>query len=203
MTEPLTFTDDDATTPRSTPTPTEDRLDVIRSNARRLRDLQREIADVSERLANLNSAKNHLLYTALPAALSDAGMRDFTLEREGNHPAYKVSTSTEVNGCIAASWPEEKRRQGFKALEAAGGSNLIKTVLSIPFSGAEREVARTLLEELRRAGHGVEVREDVHPSTLKAWLRERFKNKKPLPDLPSVGGSIQTVAKIKEVSDDD
>ncbi len=180
-----------------------DRLESIKRASSRLRDLEQQITDLNERLTELNKEKNALIFSAIPQALSDAGMRDFTLEREGNKPAWKISSEQKVTGNISTSWDNERRQRAFKALEEVQASNLIKTQVQVSFPGKERQEALKLIQHLKDRGLPVETKEDVNAATLKAWLRDRLKRKLPLPDLEAIGASVFHVAKVKELDDDD
>lgn len=100
---------------------------------------------------------------------------------------------------IAADWDEERRERGFAALEAAGGGDLIRVVVEVSFGKDKINLARRLVESLKRWPHlgeaVVAVRKSVPWASLTAFVKSETEKKAPLP-LSDLGATIGRECKI-------
>lgn len=176
----------------------------VRAMAVQLRDLELRRAETKERLSSLDAQIKRVTIDHLPELMRQAGVDHVGIPREGNLPAYELRLTDVVQANIAAAWPEERRRAAFDWLDANGHGDLVATEVVLSFPRERREEALTLAGEMRRrqaqgqlSAH-VGVREAVHPSTLKAWLKTMLKTSKRLPPLETIGGSLLRIATLKQ-----
>jgi len=183
-------------TPRQ---PTSDQLENIRKHATLARQFELDVADLEARLQQTKSNLNKLYHETLPDLMTEAGIDHIGLPAEGNRPAVDLTLEPFYRANIAASWPEEQRELAFSALRDLGHDDLIKTEITTRFSRDERSLALKVLDVLRQQFNLTPaLKENVHPQTLTAWLREQFEANNPLPPLDIIGGTIGRIAKFKE-----
>jgi len=77
---------------------------------------------------------------------------------------------------------EDRRPAGLAWLEEHGFSGLIKTDLVLSFGREEAELAAELAEKVAElAGREVALSSNVHPATLKSFVKEQMETETPLP----------------------
>lgn len=137
---------------------------LVRANA--------NVADIMEKLKAAKEAARLLSEETIPAALQELGVTTISLES-----GEKIIISQEVY----ASIPKDKKDDAFKWLNANGFGGLIKTIVKTSFGKGERDVALELARRLYSDGLDAAFEENVHPSTLKAFLKEQIKTGQPVP----------------------
>lgn len=174
-----------------------DRLAQARAKAAELRELEAEKADLEERLTNLNKRQYKISREELPTLMADAGITTLTLAAQGNHPAVEFKLAPYYEASIAASWDPDRRAAAFEYLESEGAGDLIKTEITIAMPREKRAEAVKLLEQLRAMGQEPSVKDNVHASTLKSWLKEKCEAGEYV-DLDAIGASVGSVVKPKQ-----
>ena len=97
---------------------------------------------------------------------------------------------------VYASIPADKTTEAFEWLCKNGHGGLIKTAVTTQYGKGERDVAEALAIELCGRGLNTDLSEKVHPSTLKAFLKEQIRDGKPCP-MDLFGARPVIIAKIK------
>lgn len=124
---------------------------------------------------DLKDAKRQLLKMTdedLPALLGELGLNAFELD-DGS----KVTVRPTYGAHIKA----DSKEDAFEWLRGHGFGDIIKNVVSCPFGRGEDQDALEFLEFAQRQGYAAEQKTDVHPSTLKAWVKERVENGEEFP----------------------
>ena len=123
---------------------------------------------VEDAEAALKAAKdrlNRLQLEDVPQLMIEVGVVDFVTD-----DGYHVTLSEEVKASITnANAPG-----AHKWLTDNGFGGLIKTFVGVPFAASERDSALALREQLEADKYDPELTERVHPSTLKAFVKERL-----------------------------
>lgn len=133
-------------------------------------DLKAQITAVEESLEQLVEQHKHLIRDTIPEIMGEMGVLQAKLEN-----GRVVSLRQAVNISIADP-------NAFLWLDDQGEGGIIKTNIITPFSRDERAAAVELAKELREKGLSCEMKEGVHPSTLKSWAKERLENSRPIPE---------------------
>ncbi len=123
----------------------------------------------------LKEAKRELLKLTdedLPAMLQELGLNSFELE-DGS----KVSVRPTYGAHIKA----ENRETAFNWLRANGFDDLIKNTVSCGFGRGEDQEASDFIDYAQGLGYAAEQKTEVHPSTLKAWVKERVQTGETFP----------------------
>ena len=139
-------------------------LQTIAEIARAVREKQ-EYVEALEGL--LKKAKAELLKLTdedLPNMIMELGVRDFTLE-DGS----KVELKTTYGAHIKI----DNRDQAFEWLKTNGYDDIIKNVTSCQFGRGEDDRAVDFVKLAEAQGLPITQKREVHPNTLKAFVRER------------------------------
>jgi hypothetical protein len=182
--------------------PSEDRLTQIRRAAVRAADLELEIKDLEDRLAQLKSKLHRALSEEIPALMTQAGCLSFTLKGGGNLPNKTFRVEPYYQASVPVGWEEGRRQRAFKALRENEGSWLIKTTVVARFPQHQDDSARAFVEAAKNAGVDLEVKQGVHQAQLTKWLKDRHKAQKALPPLELIGGTIGQRAVMGEQDQD-
>jgi hypothetical protein len=108
-------------------------------------------------------------------------------------------SSVEVKPFYAARIPQAKVEEAFQWLRDNGFGDLIKNNVTLTFGRSEDNVAKSLVDELKKKGHNVNQTEKVEPMTLKAFVREQIQAGRNVPsDLFGVYVANKTKITTKE-----
>lgn len=158
--------------------PPNNALREVADLAQRQIELEDRIAKGRAYLADLEDRLKDVQSIDIPAAMSAAGLSMFALE---NGAVVKVEDFT------AASISEANRAAAFAWLRDNKFGSLIKNVMSLQFGMGQdllaREIAKACAAALKKHKLDVpiEQKESVHPSTLRAFVKERLAEGKALP----------------------
>lgn len=184
---------------------------------------------LTELKTNLGELKNHKIpdymnEIGVPSIALDAvgkpGQKNYI-------PAYECERSAFYSANISVDWPEEVREDSFEYLAEIGHDDLIKNTVTHAFPrGTSQEtikkfckmvselkvlvtqevevtnkknVTKIVKKKLPLELPPAEIGKGVHPKTLTAWLKSQVENHNFMPDLAKIGGTVGTVAKLKEV----
>lgn len=179
------------------PATNKDKVDKLRAMVTQARDLELQKADLEERIKDLSAQLEQLYWQDLPELMGEAGVSVMTLEATANHPEIEAKAQPFYAANIAASWPEEKRKAAFSWLDTNDHGDLIKTDVVVAFPRDQRTKALKFFESVSKKFKGAMVKENVHHTTLTAWLREQIENGESVP-LDIIGGTVTRVVKLKE-----
>ena len=157
-----------------------------------LANKQLELAlQVSELEANLKAKKEELRLTSeqeLPDAMQAAGLTQITL-----CTGEKIS----INEFYKAHISKANQEKAYEWLVSNGHEGLIKNEVLLKFGREETEVVNQTVSALQSRGLSPEVRQSIHPSTLRAFIKEQFTSGNDIPTEP-FGIYIGTKAIIKK-----
>jgi len=123
----------------------------------------------------LKAAKRELLKLTdedLPAMLQELGLSSFELD-DGS----KVTVRPTYGAHIKA----ENRETAFDWLRQNGFDDIIKNTVSCNFGRGEDREASEFIDYAQGLGYAAEQKTEVHPSTLKAWVKERVETGETFP----------------------
>ena len=147
--------------------------------------------EVSELETSLKAKKEELRLTSeqeLPDAMQAAGLTQITLST-----GEKISINEFYNAHISKA----NQEKAYEWLVSNGHEGLIKNEVLMKFGRDESEVVEQTVSALQSRGLSPEVRQSVHPSTLKAFVKEQFTSGNDIPTEP-FGIYIGTKASIKK-----
>ena len=147
--------------------------------------------NVAELEAELKAKKEELRLTSeqeLPDAMQAAGLTQIKLSSGEN-----ISINEFYNAHISKA----NQEKAYEWLVTNGHEGLIKNEVLLKFGREETEVVSETVSALQSRGLSPEVRQSVHPSTLKAFVKEQFTSGNDIPTEP-FGIYIGTKAIIKK-----
>ena len=167
---------------------TDGELSIVSTLANKQLKLATEVAELE---ANLKAKKEELRLTSeqeLPDAMQAAGLTQITLST-----GEKISVNEFYNAHISKA----NQEKAYEWLVSNGHEGLIKNEVLMKFGRDESEVVEQTVSALQSRGLSPEVRQSVHPSTLKAFVKEQFTSGNDIPTEP-FGIYIGTKATIKK-----
>jgi len=149
------------------------------------------VTEVAELEADLKAKKEELRLTSeqeLPDAMQAAGLTQIKLNSGEN-----ISINEFYNAHISKA----NQEKAYEWLTANGHEGLIKNEVLLKFGREESLVVDETVFALQARGLSPQVRQSVHPSTLKAFVKEQFTSGNDIPTEP-FGIYIGTKATIKK-----
>jgi hypothetical protein len=146
--------------------PSDDGQRRVADLAARMVAHEAEIVRLSALIEKEQTSYNEIAFKLLPELMHEIGMLEFTLV-DGNQIA--------VAPFYSASITEERAPDAHAWLRANGHGDIIKNEVKAAFGKGEDEKVEQLLTVLNEKQIPYERREGVHPSTLKAFVKEQYK----------------------------
>jgi len=138
-------------------------LDSLSKDMDKLLRLGGTIGNTEERLKRLKEAYRELSEESIPLKMENMGISDIRMN-DGSRilvePFY-AARITEKNRTTAHHWLRENDL-----------GDIIKNIVSVAFGKGEDELAAETMDALENQGLMAAQKESVHPSTLKATIRE-------------------------------
>lgn len=144
------------------------------------------VADLEQQLKDAKARFNRLKMDVIPEMCMEVGLMALTLNN---------GTSIEVTANVDASITQANRVAAHQWLRDNGNEGLIKTEIHCPFDREESAEARELYADLSERFPNSFIEERVHPSTLKAFVREQLAAGAEIP-MDLFGARSYNVAKI-------
>jgi len=159
---------------------------ALSSFVRELRKVEDEIAEHEEHLKHLKAAKHKLSTENIPALMDEMGLE--RVDVDGLTVSRKM--------IVHASIPVDRREEAFTWLRENNLDDIIKNDVTCSFGKGQDNSAKNVVGILEDAGFEPTTKTHVHPSTLKAFVKERLTEGKPI-DLDLFGAFINNAAEIR------
>jgi len=153
---------------------------------RNLRTVERDIEDAEAHLKTLKQEKHKLSVENIPALMDEMGVERLDVD----------GMTVERKMIVAASIPVANKDQAFDWLRSNGLDDIIKNDVTCTFGKGEDNMAGDVIGLLQERGFDPKTKTHVHPSTLKAFIKERITDGKPI-NLDLFGAFISNTAVIK------
>lgn len=140
-------------------------LALVSRLAQMQRDAELKVAAAEDALAEAKNNLKQIAEVDLPEAMREVGLETFVTE-----DGLEVKRKDEVECSIS----EANRPAAFSWLIAHQYGGLIKLDVAMHFDRGEQKKAEKLAEQLRKKGLDVNVKQTIHPQTLKAFVKERI-----------------------------
>lgn len=150
-------------------------------------DLEQSIAAKKQELAVLEDDLKYVQSEALPAALAEAGVTEFTLNN-----GFSIKVKPHYYASISA----DNKEQAFRWLEDHKLDSVIKNVVKCSFNKGDNQQAKLAMEELSLLGFNPEQEMSVHHMTLKSLVKDLFERGVEFP-LDLFGAGVVNKAMIK------
>jgi len=127
-----------------------------------------EIESLRHQLESLEEIQKKRLREHIPDLMAEMGLTEVTVD--GFNVTLRSDLQISMISIKAIDWLDEN-----------GFGGLVKTKIEVSYARDERETAIQIKKMLEERGATVELKENVHWQTLKAWGRERVANGETLP----------------------
>ena len=166
-------------------TPSDEQLKTISKLAERQLAAEKQVEILD---AELTAAKQNL--QVIRENLLPDAMRGCNLEM------FKTSSGAmiEIKENIYASITEANRPKALSWLRNHNHGAIIKQVLSVPFTGADKDTEKELKNILKEKDIEYETKMGVHARTLTAWVKEQLRQDNEVPD--SISYYEQRISKV-------
>ena len=156
---------------------------------RNLRTVENDIEEAEAHLKALKQEKHKLSVENIPALMDEMGVERLDVD----------GVTVERKMIVAASIPVANKDQAFDWLRDNNLDDIINNDVTCSFGKGEDNIAGDVIGLLQERGFDPKTKTHVHPSTLKAFIKERITDGKPI-DLDLFGAFISNTAVIKRKS---
>lgn len=140
-------------------------IDLIKGLGKILKDVNTEIEDVEEQLKQLKAKRIQIAEVMLPEQMEEAGLQELTLTDGSRIVLQKFYN---------ASVPKDSWNEALEWLEQNNHQAIVKAGFSVAFPRGEANAANEAKQALAELGINVVVEDKIHPSTLRAFVREQI-----------------------------
>lgn len=144
-----------------------EQLDIISELAGEMLTIEDEMSNLQEKLATLQAKHQSIAQGSLPEAMLQLGITELK---------HVSGRKLIVEKFYQAKIPDSLRSVAFKYLEETGNDSIIKTELEAKFGKGEKEKAVQAAELLESRGFACTLSENIHHSTLRAFVREQIES---------------------------
>ena len=153
---------------------------------RALRGVEQQIEDAENHLKALKQDKHRMSVEQIPALMDEMGVERLDVD----------GVTVERKMIVSASIPVDRKDEAFAWLRDNGCDDIIKNDVTCSFGKGQDNSAKSVISILEEAGFEPMTKTHVHPSTLKAFVKERVMDGKPI-DLDMFGAFISNAAQIR------
>ena len=153
---------------------------------RALRGVEKEIEDAENHLKLLKKDKHRISTETIPQLMDEMGVERLDVD----------GVTVERKMIVSASIPVDRKEEAFAWLRENGCDDIIKNDVTCSFGKGEDNIAGDVVGLLQDRGFDPKTKTHVHPSTLKAFVKERVTDGKPI-DLDMFGAFISNAAQIR------
>ena len=153
----------------------EGELSLVSALANKQVELAQELASLEEAVKAKKEEFRATSEQELPEAMQAAGLSELVLST-----GEKITISEFYNAHIS----KVNQETAYTWLVSNGHAGLIKNEVSLKFARDQERIAEETILALKARGLSPEVRQSVHPSTLKAFVKEQLTSGKDIPSEP-------------------
>ena len=139
-------------------------LTSVAALARTIRDKEARISDLEQTLKEEKKSLLKLTDEEMPSMLAEIGMSSFALDD---------GSTVEVKQTYGASILVDKRPEAYDWLRDHGHDDIIKNTVLCQFGRGEDDQAGAFAAFAQKQGFIPEQKTEVHPQTLRAFVKER------------------------------
>jgi len=150
--------------------PSDEKLAGLSKLAHEQHALEQDIAQIEAILADKKKLYNEISELKLPELMDELGIDQFNLAN-----GIKVKVSPFYSGKITD-------QAAYKWLEENGEADIIKGEVNVPFpKGFDKQKLRLFVKVAEELGLAANIGEQVHPSTLRAWIKDMIQSGQQFP----------------------
>ena len=173
-----------------TPTQSEGSLKEVAELAASIQAQELKILELEAKIKEEKNLYKKLSEVELPELMETLGLSEFALV-DGSKVTIKEN--------IQASISKSNEKAAFQWLRDNGFGDLIKNEIKTSFGKGQEELAEEAVSKLQEIGVDVNQKKSVHPSTLKAFVKEELSEGRDVPsDLFSIFIGKKSLIKEKK-----
>jgi len=157
---------------------TNESLEQISDLARLKMTLEAEIQDDEDTLKTKKDRLRIIDQELLPEAMKSVGLSEFRLDDENK---TRLILGRFYSGSLPKMEEPIMRNQAFRWLIDNGHGGLIKTDITMAFARGEEAAVKKVTVLLKKTKLPFIVKDDVHHTTLRAFIREQYEAGKTVP----------------------
>jgi hypothetical protein len=139
-------------------------LTSIAALARQIRDKEENVKSLEQQLKDEKKALLKLTDEDMPAMLAEIGISSFSLDD---------GSQVEVKQTYGASILVDNRPKAYEWLRDNGYDDIIKNTVLCQFGRGEDDQASAFAAFAQKQGYVPEQKTEIHPQTLRAFVKER------------------------------
>jgi len=139
-------------------------LTSVAALARQIRDKEERIQNLEEKLKDEKKSLLKLTDEEMPAMLAEIGISSFSLDD---------GSTVEVKQTYGASILMDNRPAAYEWLRDNGYDDIIKNTVLCQFGRGEDDQASAFAAFAQQQGYVPEQKTEIHPQTLRAFVKER------------------------------
>ena len=151
---------------------TTDGLKTVSSLAQEVSNWEGKVAELEEQLRTAKAKLLELTDRDLPDMMAEVSITNFTLAD---------GSKLEVKQTYGARIPVAHRDAAFAWLKEKGHDDIIKNLVSVPFGRGEDSLATDFINLAQKNGYAPDQKKEVHPQTLKAFVKEQLEKGQEVP----------------------
>lgn len=163
-------------------------LKTIAELAEKIQSQEQQIANTEEDLKKQKEELRNLQNEELPMLMQEIGIKKFELED---------GSSVNVKEIYAGSISQANKEKAFNWLRQNKFDDIIKNTVTTAFGKGEDTAAKNFMDIAEQAGYTPVQKTEVHPQTLKAFIKERVEGGDEFP-MELFGAYIGYKAEIKK-----
>jgi len=147
-------------------------LTSVAALARQIRDKEETISRLEETLKKEKKTLLKLTDEEMPAMLAEIGISSFSLDD---------GSTVEVKQTYGASILVDNRPAAYEWLREHGYDDIIKNTVFCQFGRGEDDLASSFAAFAQQQGYVPEQKTEIHPQTLRAFIKERVEEGEAFP----------------------
>jgi septum formation inhibitor MinC len=163
-------------------------LKTIAELAEKIQSQEQQIANTEEDLKKQKEELRKLQNEELPMLMQEIGFKKFELED---------GSSVNIKEIYAGSISQANKEKAFNWLRENKFDDIIKNTVTTAFGKGEDTAAKNFMDIAEQAGYTPVQKTEVHPQTLKAFIKERVEGGDEFP-MELFGAYIGYKAEIKK-----
>jgi len=163
-------------------------LKTIAELAEKIQSQEQQIANTEEDLKKQKEELRNLQNEELPSLMQEIGFKKFELED---------GSSVNIKEIYAGSISQANKEKAFNWLRQNKFDDIIKNTVTTAFGKGEDTAAKNFMDIAEQAGYTPVQKTEVHPQTLKAFIKERVEGGDEFP-MELFGAYIGYKAEIKK-----
>tara|TARA_R100000329_G_scaffold33736_1_gene31394 strand:+ start:128 stop:763 length:636 start_codon:yes stop_codon:yes gene_type:complete len=153
---------------------------------RQLNNVNQQIEDAETHLKALKQEKQRMAFEQIPMLMDEMGIERLDVD----------GVTVKLKAFVSASIPADRKQEAFNWLREHGLDDIIKNDIIVSFGRGQDNQAGDVMYDLEQKGFHPEQKTHIHSMTLKAFVKERVEQGKPI-DLDMFGAFVARTAEVR------